>query len=44
MANVVVTNGDLFEERTRITHVFVAGRMMTLDNAPQTERRGRSGQ
>jgi len=44
MANVVVTNGDLFEEKTKIVHVFVAGRMVTLDDAPQTERRGRSGQ
>ena len=44
IANVVVTNGDLFEEKTKITHVFVAGRMVTLDDTPQTERRGRSGQ
>ncbi len=44
IADVVVTNGDLFEEKTKITHVFVAGRMVTLDDAPQTERRGRSGQ
>ena len=38
IANVVVTNGDLFEEKTKITHVFVAGRMVTLDDTPQTER------
>ena len=44
IADVVVTNGDLFEEKTKITHVFVAGRMVTLDDTPQTERRGRSGQ
>jgi imidazolonepropionase-like amidohydrolase len=44
IANVVVTNGDLFQEKTKITHVFVAGRMVTLDDAPLTERRGRSGQ
>jgi imidazolonepropionase-like amidohydrolase len=44
IANVVVTNGDLFEEKTKITYVFVAGRMVTLDDTPQPERRGRSGQ
>ena len=44
IADVVVTNGDLFEEKTKITHVFVAGRMVTIDDTPQTERRGRSGQ
>ncbi len=44
IADVVVTNGDLFEEKTKITHVFVAGRMVTLDDTPQPERRGRSGQ
>ena len=44
IADVVVTNGDLFEDKTKITHVFVAGRMVTLDDTPQAERRGRSGQ
>jgi len=44
IANVVVTSGDLFEEKTKITYVFVAGRMVTLDDTPQPERRGRSGQ
>ena len=26
IANVIVTDGDLFEERTRVVHVFVDGR------------------
>jgi imidazolonepropionase-like amidohydrolase len=30
IANVIVTDGDLFEEKTTITHVFVNGRPVTL--------------
>ena len=30
IANVIVTDGDLFEEKTAITHVFVNGRPVTL--------------
>lgn len=44
IANVIVTDGDLFEEKTRIRHVFVDGRAVTVEE-PQAERgRGRSGQ
>jgi imidazolonepropionase-like amidohydrolase len=44
IANVIVTDGDLFEEKTRIRHVFVDGRAVTVDEQQQTEqRRGRSG-
>lgn len=38
MANVIVTSGDLFEEKTRVTHVFVDGRMVTIEDV-QTPRR-----
>ncbi|MBA2605054.1 MAG: amidohydrolase family protein [Acidobacteria bacterium] len=31
-ANVIVTDGDLFDERTRIRHVFVDGRAVNLDD------------
>lgn len=45
IANLVVTDGDLFEDRTRIRHVFVDGRMMVLEPAaPQRGGgRGRGG-
>ncbi len=37
VANLVVTDGDLFEEKTAIKHVFVAGRQVNLDvTAPAT--------
>jgi imidazolonepropionase-like amidohydrolase len=39
IANVIVTDGDLFEEKTRIRHVFVDGRAVTVEE-PQPERRG----
>ena len=41
IANLVVTNGDLFEERTEVKHVFVAGRMLVLEDAPAAPRGGR---
>jgi imidazolonepropionase-like amidohydrolase len=44
IANVLVTEGDLFDERLRIKHVFVDGRMLAVEEAPQTPQRGRSGQ
>ncbi len=31
IANVVVTDGDLFEEKTAIKHVFVNGRPVKLN-------------
>lgn len=46
IANVIVTDGDLFEEKTRIRHVFVDGREVPVEE-PQPEGRrggGRSGQ
>ncbi len=42
IANIVVTDGDLFEERTRVRHVFVDGRLVEVEEAPpQTGRGGR---
>jgi imidazolonepropionase-like amidohydrolase len=46
MANVLVTEGDLFDERMKIKHVFVDGRMVHVEDAPaaQDRRGGRGGQ
>jgi imidazolonepropionase-like amidohydrolase len=42
IANVVVTDGDLFEDRTRVRHVFVDGRLVDIDETPpQGGGRGR---
>jgi len=45
IANLVVTDGDLFEDRTQIKHVFVDGRMLVIEPpAPQRGGgRGRGG-
>jgi imidazolonepropionase-like amidohydrolase len=46
VANVIVADGDLFEDRTRIRHVFVDGRLVDVDEAPPQgggRGRGRSG-
>jgi imidazolonepropionase-like amidohydrolase len=45
IANVIVTSGDLFAEGTRIRHVFVDGRSVSLDvpEAPAGRGRGRGG-
>ena len=45
IANVIVTDGDLFEEKTRIRHVFVDGRSVSIEEQPEERRRGggRSG-
>jgi imidazolonepropionase-like amidohydrolase len=43
IANVVVTEGDLFDEKMRVRHVFVDGRSVTIDDTPPAGR-GRSGQ
>jgi imidazolonepropionase-like amidohydrolase len=41
MANVLVTEGDLFDEKMQIRHVFVDGRPVDLEAAnAQRERRG----
>jgi len=43
IANLIVTEGDLFDEKMTIKHVFVDGRMLVLEPAaaPQPPRRGR---
>jgi imidazolonepropionase-like amidohydrolase len=44
IANLIVTDGDLFEEKTRIRHVFVDGREIVVEEPPAEGRRGgRSG-
>ena len=40
-ANLVVTDGNLFDERTTITRVFVEGRSVTLEAATASTGRGR---
>jgi imidazolonepropionase-like amidohydrolase len=42
IANVIVTDGDLFNERTRIVHVFVDGRKVEAE-APAPSGRGGRG-
>jgi imidazolonepropionase-like amidohydrolase len=44
-ANLVVTDGDLFEEKTKIARVFVDGRAVSLEatSAPTGRGRGRGG-
>jgi imidazolonepropionase-like amidohydrolase len=42
IANVIVTDGDLFEDRTRILHVFVDGRRVEVE-APAPAGRGGRG-
>lgn len=45
IANVIVTDGDIFEEKTKIRHVFVDGRAVTVEEPqPEPRRGGRSGQ
>jgi imidazolonepropionase-like amidohydrolase len=41
IANVIVTDGDLFEDRTRVVHVFVDGRKVEADAPAPTGGRGR---
>ncbi len=42
IANLVVTDGDLFDEKTKVTRVFVNGRVVSLDAAaPAPGGRGR---
>ena len=43
IANLVVTNGDLFDDATQIRHVFVDGRMIAVDEAPAAPRGGGRG-
>ncbi len=44
MANVIVTDGDLFGEKTAIKHVFVDGRPVAIEQSGSENRRGRSTQ
>jgi imidazolonepropionase-like amidohydrolase len=44
VANVVVTDGNLFDDATKIVRVFVDGRPVSVDAAPPRPTRGRSGQ
>jgi imidazolonepropionase-like amidohydrolase len=46
IANLVVTDGNLFDERTKITRVFVEGRAIALEpaTAPAGRGRGRGGE
>jgi imidazolonepropionase-like amidohydrolase len=41
IANLVVTDGNLFDERTKITRVFVEGRAVALEAATAPTGRGR---
>ena len=42
IGNVIVTEGDLFEDRTRVRHVFVDGQLVDVDtSAPPAGGRGR---
>jgi imidazolonepropionase-like amidohydrolase len=44
IANVIVTDGDLFDEKTRIRHVFIDGRSVSVEEPPEDRRRsGRGG-
>lgn len=41
IANVLVTEGDLFDEKMQIKHVFVGGRPVNIEaRAPESNRRG----
>lgn len=44
LANLIVTDGDLFDEKTRIRHVFIDGRLVRITDAPPPATgRGRGG-
>lgn len=43
IANVIVTSGDLFNESTRIRHVFVDGRLVNIDVPDAPAGRGGRG-
>ncbi len=44
IANVLVTEGDLFDEKMKVKHVFVDGRAVNIEEAPaQRPARGRPG-
>ena len=41
IANIVVTEGDIFADNMRVRHVFVDGHKVTLEAAPAGQRGGR---
>jgi imidazolonepropionase-like amidohydrolase len=41
IANVLLTDGDLFDEKMRIRHLFVDGRLVKIEEAPAGGGRGR---
>ena len=43
LANLVVTQGELFDDKMQIKHVFVEGRLLVLDEAPAPQGRGGRG-
>ncbi len=43
IANLVVTDGDLFNDQTKIRYVFVDGRRVRIEETPAGGRGGRSG-
>jgi imidazolonepropionase-like amidohydrolase len=45
-ANLIVTDGNLFDDKTKITRVFVNGRSIALEPAapPAGRGRGRGGE
>ena len=43
IANLVVTDGNLFDERTKITRVFIEGRAVALEAPAAPAGRGRGG-
>jgi imidazolonepropionase-like amidohydrolase len=43
IANVIITDGDLFNERTHIRHVFVDGRMVKIETTDAPAGRGGRG-
>jgi imidazolonepropionase-like amidohydrolase len=43
IANVIITDGDLFNERTHIRHVFIDGRMVKIETTDAPAGRGGRG-
>ena len=43
IANLIITDGDLFNERTHIRHVFIDGRMVNIDTTDTPAGRGGRG-
>lgn len=41
IANLVITTGDLFDEKTKVEHVLVDGRMLVVEDTPAPRPAGR---